>query len=174
MAQYSTGPFMKMSPSGAPGLLVVVGVVLGTVALFTPPEYHPLLFALTVPILIVILAVGLHSAYRTGPVESSPHLFPVAGREDADKNPAPESGSPRPFPSALRELGFTVIALLITVGFFLILASSDERTNLFSRLGPFSVILLALLLGVVLSFGAIRLRRSWRSRGRGSGTSMRL
>ncbi len=36
MPEYSPGPFMRMSPTGLPGLLIAIAVVAGVASLFRP------------------------------------------------------------------------------------------------------------------------------------------
>ena len=172
MTQYSSGPFMKMSPSGAPGLLIVVGVVFGGLALFTPRDFHPFLLAIALPVCLVILVVGLHSAYGSSRGSEAPTLF------GSDSSPAlgHESEDPRSIPqrlaSAVTELGVTLTAILLTGGIVLIITSGGGILE-FSRLSTASVTLLGILVGLFLSLGIIRFRRSLGSQ-RGSDTSLHL
>ena len=90
MPNYSSGPFMGMSPSGIPGLLIVIAVVFAVASLFVPWAYRWVLFVPFLVAVVLVVVVGLLSQFRSARPESAPHLYPSqVSSADAASSPDP-------------------------------------------------------------------------------------
>ncbi len=125
--KYSSGPFQGMSPSGAPGLLVVVVVVFGVAGLFVPRSLHPLLALLYLSAIITVFAVGLYLQLRQA---GSPPAPSILGREQPPASSAPLN----PVRSFVRSIVRVISAVAAILSVLLIAALTTTSLD-FGRAG---------------------------------------
>ena len=113
---------MGMSPSGIPGLLIVIAVVFAVTSLFVPWAYRWVLFVPFLVAVVLVVVGGLLSQFRSARPESAPHIYPSqVSSADAASSPDPtEPHSERrqrfttPVLAVVVAVSLTLLVLLIT------------------------------------------------------------